>query len=280
VAGLYTALSGPGGASYYDPLTGVGMARDKADSANEYSDNLNSIEPALHKAFVDVTGLLPGPLGAVGSGLVDGEITYIETGNAKTSLVRGGTTAAVGLAFGKAGGIIGGAASRYVAGRLSSEAAPVIAGAISREATSGVGPGGARMQRGFAMIGTGGGGKGFNSNERAIADYLRALGRTVSRNPLEGTQGAGRQGDAYVDGLLHEFKTLDPGATEGTIKNTVNNSIRRGGQARNIVIDARGSGLSRDNAQSGLYKALGITRGRVDHITVIGDGFLIGGRPR
>ncbi len=45
------------------------MARDRADSANEYSDNLNSLEPALHNAFVDVTGLLPGPVGPVGAAL-------------------------------------------------------------------------------------------------------------------------------------------------------------------------------------------------------------------
>jgi len=112
----------------------VGLAREQADSANEYSDNLNSIEPALHNAVVDVTGLVAGPVGA---GLIDGEITYIETGNVKTSLVRGGTTAAVGLALGKAGGVIGRPLGRYLAGRLSSEAATAVAGAESRAAVSG-----------------------------------------------------------------------------------------------------------------------------------------------
>jgi len=137
VAGLYTALSGPGGASYYDPLTGVGMARDQADSANEYSDNLNSLEPALHRAFVDVTGLLPGPIGSAGAGLIDGEITYIETGNAKEALVRGGTTAGIGLAFGKAGHLLGGPLSSALASRVSEEAAPVVAGAVSDLARKG-----------------------------------------------------------------------------------------------------------------------------------------------
>ena len=83
-----------------------------------------------------------------------------------------------------------------------------------------------------------------------------------------------------MDGLIHEFKTLSPGATENTIKNAVNNSIRGGGQARNIVIDARGSGLSRAGAENGAYKALGISRGLVDRITVIGDDYFFGASPR
>jgi len=136
VFGLYTALSGPGGSGYYDPLTGVSMARDAADSANEYADNLNSIEPALHSAFVMGAGFVPGPVGALGSGLVDGEITYFETGNVKTALVRGGTTAAVGLAFGKAGKVMGGPLSRFIAGRLSGGAAAAVAGAESKAIAS------------------------------------------------------------------------------------------------------------------------------------------------
>ncbi len=51
-----------------------------------------------------------------------------------------------------------------------------------------------------------------DDGERAIAEYLEAFGRKVSKNPQEGVPGAGRQGDAYVDGVVHEFKTLDPGA--------------------------------------------------------------------
>jgi len=169
VSGLYTALSGPGGAGYYDPLTGVGMARDAADSANEYSDNLNSVEPALHSAFVGVTGLLPGPGGALGAGLIDGEITYIETGNIKTALVRGGTTAGFGLAFGKAGSLIGGPFSRYMAGRLSEEAAPTVAGAISKEATSG---GIAIATEGTAQAGSGA--------SSPLLDSIRAAGGTLA----------------------------------------------------------------------------------------------------
>lgn len=116
----------------------------------------------------------------------------------------------------------------------------------------------------------------FSPKERAVADYLEGFGRKVTKNPLEGAAGAGRQGDAFVDGVLHEFKTLDPGAASSTIKNVVNNSIRKGGQARNIVIDARGTGLVKDEALRGIKRALGISRGKIDNITVIGDDFFVG----
>ena len=52
-----------------------------------------------------------------------------------------------------------------------------------------------------------------------------------------------------VDGVLHEFKSLASGATSNTIRNSVNNSIKRGGQARNLVLDARGTGLARAEAE-------------------------------
>ena len=118
--------------------------------------------------------------------------------------------------------------------------------------------------------------KGFSPGESSIANYLQGLGRNVRSNPREGVQGAGRQGDALVDGLLTEFKTLQSGASSNTIRNVVNNSIRRGGQARQIVIDARGSGLSSANARVGINRAFGISRNRVDYISVIGDDFFIG----
>lgn len=119
----------------------------------------------------------------------------------------------------------------------------------------------------------------FSANERAIAVYLENLGRKVRRNPLEGLAGAGRQGDALVDGVLHEFKTLAPAATSSTIRNVVNNSIRRGGQARNLVIDARGTGLAKNEALRGIRRALDISRGKIDYVAVIGTDFFVGAGP-
>ena len=40
-SGLYTALSGLVGALYYDPVSGVGLARSRADSVNAYFGALN-----------------------------------------------------------------------------------------------------------------------------------------------------------------------------------------------------------------------------------------------
>ena len=117
-------------------------------------------------------------------------------------------------------------------------------------------------------------------NERAVAEYLEDLGHKVTKNTLEGVEGAGRQGDAFVNGIKHEFKALDPGPTANTIKNVVNNSIRKGGQAREIIIDARGTGLTEEIAKEGTFKALGISRGKLDGLTIIGDDFFFRFTPR
>jgi len=117
---------------------------------------------------------------------------------------------------------------------------------------------------------------GFSDEEAKIADYLRSKGRRVAPNPREGVQGAGRQGDAFIDGIKTEFKSLRPGATSKTIKNRVDKSLKGTGQAREIILDARGTGMSVAEAQRGIAQALGIGRGKLDRVTVIGDNFFIG----
>lgn len=97
----------------------------------------------------------------------------------------------------------------------------------------------------------------------------------MTPNPLENQPGAGRQGDAIVDEVVHEFKTLEPGADSSRIKNVVNNSIRGTGQGRNIVIDARASGLTAEEANAGIARAFGIARGKLDSISIIGDNYFI-----
>ena len=121
----------------------------------------------------------------------------------------------------------------------------------------------------------------FSAEEQRIADYIEeATGLKATPNQLEGVVGAARQGDAFINGVKVEFKTLDPGATANTIKNVVNNSIRRGGQAREIVIDARGTGLTEAAAEQGAFKALGISRGLLDGVTIIGDDYFFRYVPR
>ena len=85
----------------------------------------------------------------------------------------------------------------------------------------------------------------------------------------------GRSGDALVDGVPSEFKMLDPGATSGTVKTQVSSSIKRGGQARDIYIDARGSGLPESEARRALARVghPDVHRGRVDNVVIVGDGY-------
>lgn len=113
------------------------------------------------------------------------------------------------------------------------------------------------------------------AREQAIADYLQSQGRTSVRNLNEGGQKQGRQFDAYVDDVPTEFKSPMPGLDSKTIKEIVSSSIKRGGQARNIIIDARGTGCTQDEAARGIRRAMGISRGKLDRLEVIGDGFHI-----
>ncbi|MBO1352185.1 MAG: hypothetical protein EBE86_034685 [Hormoscilla sp. GUM202] len=111
----------------------------------------------------------------------------------------------------------------------------------------------------------------FSQPEKAIAQLLAIEGKTVkalSEKPDEG-----RNADAEVDGVSTEFKSLVLGATNPTVKNAINNSIRRGGQARDIIIDSRGSGLTETEAMTGLQRAKNITRGKIDSIRIIGDRY-------
>ncbi|MCW8876188.1 MAG: hypothetical protein OQK04_11290 [Kangiellaceae bacterium] len=102
------------------------------------------------------------------------------------------------------------------------------------------------------------------------------MGRNVIKNPLEHVKGMGRQGDAIVDGLVTEFKTASNGATHSTIKNIINKSKKGTGQARQIVIDARGTGLLEADALRGIGRGLGGANGKVDYVSVIGDGYFVG----
>jgi Contact-dependent growth inhibition CdiA C-terminal domain len=119
--------------------------------------------------------------------------------------------------------------------------------------------------------------RAFSTAEESTANYLRQLGRKVEPNQLEGAVGAGRQGDAWVDGVKHEFKNLDTGATSETVRNSVRRSVAGAGQARNIVIDARGSGLSFSDAQRGIARVRGAYGAKLDNLTIIGDDYFVNG---
>lgn len=106
----------------------------------------------------------------------------------------------------------------------------------------------------------------FSPQERSIATLLQSEGHTVQSVP----ESAVRTPDARVDGVPTEFKSLSPGATDATVKNQLNAAK---GQARSVIIDARGSGLTAAQANQGIARFLGANPGRVDDVRIIGDGF-------
>jgi hypothetical protein len=110
----------------------------------------------------------------------------------------------------------------------------------------------------------------FQPQERRIADYLASEGRAVVA--IHDDYGReGRRLDAAVDDLWTEFKSLDPGASNTTVKAALTSAK---GQARHAVIDGRGSGLDGAEAERGLRRFLGTPHaGSVAAIRVIGDHF-------
>jgi len=117
----------------------------------------------------------------------------------------------------------------------------------------------------------------FDARELALATRLASEGDYVSALP-ENRSEPGRKGDALVNGIRTEFKSLDPGADSETIRNVVSKSIRGGGQARDIIIDARFSDLGRSDALRGIRRVGGFSGGRLDSLRIIGNGFDVIGR--
>ncbi|WP_210585583.1 PrsW family glutamic-type intramembrane protease [Streptomyces sp. GESEQ-35] len=114
--------------------------------------------------------------------------------------------------------------------------------------------------------------KQFRPKERRIAETLQREGKDVKA--LKESEVPGQKtADAIVDGVPTEFKTLDSGAAPNSVKNTLNTAKK---QARDAVVDARGSGLGEDGAREGLGKFLrNNPPGRMNSIRIIGDGYSI-----
>lgn len=113
----------------------------------------------------------------------------------------------------------------------------------------------------------------FQPAELAIARALAVRGAAVAA--LAEDHGLRqRQPDALVDGRVTEFKSLRYGATDATVRNQLR---RAQGQAPNVVIDARGSGLDESSAALGLRRFLGSpwAKDRYASILVLGDDYVI-----
>ena len=114
--------------------------------------------------------------------------------------------------------------------------------------------------------------KKFSPAERRIAEYLAGDGLAVV-SISEGFGIRGRTPDAYADDVPVEFKSLDPGASDRTVKAALNSAK---GQARHAVIDARESGLDEDQAHSGIRRFSGTPYGnRLDAVLIIGNDYTL-----
>jgi hypothetical protein len=114
--------------------------------------------------------------------------------------------------------------------------------------------------------------KKFSPAERRIAEFLASHGPAVVA-VSEGFGASGRTPDARVNGVPVEFKSLDPGASDRTIKAALNSAK---GQASHTVIDARDSDLAEDDAQRGIRRFRGTPHGdRIDAILILGDNFIM-----
>jgi RHS repeat-associated protein len=115
----------------------------------------------------------------------------------------------------------------------------------------------------------------FKPNELPLVHYLRGLGKKVYKNVREGLHGAGKQGDAYVDGVKTELKVMDA-ATSTAIVRRVSKSLGGTGQARQIWIDARAAGTDLATAADALRRITGIAKGRLDRVAILGRDYHIG----
>ena len=114
--------------------------------------------------------------------------------------------------------------------------------------------------------------KRFSPAERRIAEHLAANGLAVV-SVSEGFGVHGRTPDARVDNVAVEFKSMDPGASDRTVKAALNSAK---GQARHAVIDARDSGLTEDEAHRGIRRFGGTPHGdRLDAVLIVGDDYII-----
>jgi Contact-dependent growth inhibition CdiA C-terminal domain len=110
----------------------------------------------------------------------------------------------------------------------------------------------------------------FLPKERRIASLLAEAGAAVVA-VHDGYGAEGRKPDALVDDTYTEFKSLDPGASNKTVRSALKDAK---GQAAHAVIDARDSGLSQDEAERGMRRFLGTPYGhRLDAIRIVGDDF-------
>jgi hypothetical protein len=125
--------------------------------------------------------------------------------------------------------------------------------------------------------------KVFDSNEKPIAQLLKGEGYDVKALKESNVEGE-RTPDSLVTDLQTgeqtrvEFKALEgkengESSDSNSVRNSVRRSLDRNGQARHIIFNASGSGLSQEEALRSFRRVGGIEDGRLDSLRILGDGF-------
>lgn len=117
--------------------------------------------------------------------------------------------------------------------------------------------------------------------ESNTAEYLARGGNDVVGLHKPGAKpGPGRLADSEVNGRKVEFKKVGVAADYSTrITNNVQNSLRRGAQAPNVVLDGRGTAMRVEDATRAARRIEGLRAqgvrpyDRLDYLRVIGDDF-------
>jgi hypothetical protein len=122
----------------------------------------------------------------------------------------------------------------------------------------------------------------FLPSEKPTAEILKGEGYDVKALPVSNE--GGRNSDSLVTDLQTgeqtrvEFKALEgkengESSDSNSVRNSVRRSLDRNGQARHIIFNASGSGLSQEEALRSFRRVGGIEDGRLDSLRILGDGF-------
>lgn len=121
--------------------------------------------------------------------------------------------------------------------------------------------------------------KRLNAKERLLAQYLIDESYHITALAEDTSTRNADVWMTHVTGLPVELKSLDPGADSTRVRNRVQDSLKRGGQARHIVIDARRSGLTYEEALRSGYRIGGVLKDRsryldrLQELRIVGDGY-------
>lgn len=109
----------------------------------------------------------------------------------------------------------------------------------------------------------------LTAEERAAAEILAKEGRTVAAAPRRSGH-RDTSPDLIVGGVPVEVKTLGRGADNRTVRNKMRKGKK---QARVLLVDARGSGLTEAEATRGLARGLGAYSQDYDRVRIVGEGY-------